>query len=77
MHDYYRIRPVAETSDLGGRSLDRETLSTVVPREPSTGTRVVVDEATVDGRCFADDIVVDFPSVQKAVGRILASFLGS
>jgi DnaJ-class molecular chaperone len=47
---------------------------------PFGGDRIAVlagDETRHDVNCFADEVVVDFPSVASAVDRVRSAFLGS
>lgn len=40
------------------------------------GIGVVGDDHRHDTSCFADEVVIDFPSVARAVDRIRSSFIG-
>jgi DnaJ-class molecular chaperone len=47
---------------------------------PFGGDRIAVmtgDDTRHDVNCFADEVVVDFPSVAPAVDRVRSAFLGS
>jgi hypothetical protein len=47
---------------------------------PFGGDRIAVltgDETRSEVNCFADEVVVDFPSVAPAVDRVRSAFLGS
>lgn len=65
--DIVRIDPYRNDSSMRGNTF-----------RPFGGDRIAVlsgDDARRDADCFADEVVVDFPSVAPAVDRVRSSFL--